>query len=381
MANPIVDLPEPLSPTSPTVSPSRTLIDHAIDGADFGDFPAQQAAADGEMNLQILRDDQVGGAGLDRLRRAAGFGIDQHPRVWMFRRGKHCRDLAGFDHRAVAHHQHAVGIAAHDREIMGDQQHREPPCLTLGFQQLQNLRLNGDIQRCGRFVGDQQGRIIGERHRDHHALSLTAGQFVRKRGQPVGGVGKSALLQQRDDTGAQCTTAQPLMQGNRPRRFAARCDATGSGWSSAPEKSSRRRPPRSVRNAALEAPTVCWPLSTTEPVGLVAPGGKSCRIDKAVNDLPDPLSPTMANVSPRSTLNDTPSTTHFVPKFTDRLATCSSAISPASCATPGIKRVAHRFTDENQQGQNPAEHEKRGKPKPRRLQIILPLADELAQRG
>ena len=45
--------------------------------------------------------------------------------------------------------------------------------------QLENLRLNGHVQRGGRLVGDQQRRIAGQRHGDHHALPHAAGKLVR----------------------------------------------------------------------------------------------------------------------------------------------------------------------------------------------------------
>ena len=37
--------------------------------------------------------------------------------------------------------------------------------------QLQNLRLNRDVERGGRLVGDQQLGAAGDRHGDHDALS------------------------------------------------------------------------------------------------------------------------------------------------------------------------------------------------------------------
>ncbi len=45
--------------------------------------------------------------------------------------------------------------------------------------QVEDLRLDGDVQRRGRFIGDQHLRIAGQRHGDHHALPHAAGQLVR----------------------------------------------------------------------------------------------------------------------------------------------------------------------------------------------------------
>ena len=45
--------------------------------------------------------------------------------------------------------------------------------------QIEDLRLDGDVERGGRLVGDQELGIAGERHRDHHALAHAAGELVR----------------------------------------------------------------------------------------------------------------------------------------------------------------------------------------------------------
>ena len=44
---------------------------------------------------------------------------------------------------------------------------------------VEDLRLDGDVERGGRLVGDQHLRIAGERHGDHHALAHAAGKLVR----------------------------------------------------------------------------------------------------------------------------------------------------------------------------------------------------------
>ena len=44
--------------------------------------------------------------------------------------------------------------------------------------QLQNLGLDGDVQRGGRLVGDEDVGLAGQRHGDHDALAHTAGELV-----------------------------------------------------------------------------------------------------------------------------------------------------------------------------------------------------------
>ena len=96
---------------------------------------------------------------------------------------EHVLHGAGLDDPAFGHDAHPVRDLTHDREIMGDQQHGHAEAWVL--QQLQDLRLDGDIERGGRFVGNQQVGLVGERHGDHHALAL-AGQ--------LDGVGAQALF-------------------------------------------------------------------------------------------------------------------------------------------------------------------------------------------
>ena len=52
MVRPVVDLPQPDSPTMATVSPRSTLERDAVDGLDLADHPAQRPALDGEVLLQ-----------------------------------------------------------------------------------------------------------------------------------------------------------------------------------------------------------------------------------------------------------------------------------------------------------------------------------------
>ena len=45
--------------------------------------------------------------------------------------------------------------------------------------ELEDLRLDRDVERGRRLVGDQQLRLAGQRHGDHHALAHAAGEAVR----------------------------------------------------------------------------------------------------------------------------------------------------------------------------------------------------------
>ena len=77
------------------------------------------------------------------------------------------------------------------------------------LEKLEDLRLDGDIQRGGRLVGDEQVRLVGERHGDHHALALAAGELVRIALQPRLRLGDADLREELDA----CARARPARSG------------------------------------------------------------------------------------------------------------------------------------------------------------------------
>ena len=64
-------------------------------------------------------------------------------------------------------------------EVVGDQDHRRAELALQLDDQLEDLRLDGDVERRGRLVGDQHLGIAGERHGDHGALAHAARELVR----------------------------------------------------------------------------------------------------------------------------------------------------------------------------------------------------------
>ena len=81
------------------------------------------------------------------------------------------------------------------------------------LQQLQDLRLDGDVERGGRLVGDQQVGLVGERHGDHHALPLAAGKLVRIGAEPLLGSSRCRPCVSSSSTRARAVaSSRPLMQ-------------------------------------------------------------------------------------------------------------------------------------------------------------------------
>ena len=62
---------------------------------------------------------------------------------------------------------------------MRDQHDRGAGALLHFQHQIEDLRLDGDVERRRRLVGDEDRRRAGHRDRDHHALAHAAGQLMR----------------------------------------------------------------------------------------------------------------------------------------------------------------------------------------------------------
>ena len=92
---------------------------------------------------------------------------------------EHIRDAAGLDQPSRIHHRYPVNELRHHAEVVRDQDHRHLELLLQRAEQVEDLRLDGHIQRGCRLVGQQQRRRACQRDRDHHALAHTAGELMR----------------------------------------------------------------------------------------------------------------------------------------------------------------------------------------------------------
>jgi hypothetical protein len=155
-ASPSVVLPDPDSPTMPSVWPCRTGDVDAVHRLDVIHGAPQRPLLDREPDLEVAA------AASPRARMAApggsplGSAASSMLGVGMLRIGEDFRCFRCSTILPVGHHADPVGELAHDAQVVGDEQHRHA---VLGFsstQQLEDLRLHGDVERRGRLVGDQQ---------------------------------------------------------------------------------------------------------------------------------------------------------------------------------------------------------------------------------
>src|SRR5690554_6427486 len=108
--------------------------------------------------------------------------------------------------------------------------------------------------------------------------------------------------------------------------------------------------------------------------------GSRRRMEWAVTDFPEPLSPTSARVCPGWISKLTPRTARVssrsVRKATLRL---SIRINGSVMSFPRVEGIAQGFADEYQQRQHHRQHDEGGDAQPGRLQIGLALGDQLTQ--
>ena len=105
-------------------------------------------------------------------------------------------DRAFLDLVAAEHDHDAVGHLRHHGHVMGDEHHRRAGLALQPVDQGQDLGLDGHVQRGGRFIRDQQARLAGQRHCDHHALAHAPAQFMGILLQAAFRFGDAHLLEQ-----------------------------------------------------------------------------------------------------------------------------------------------------------------------------------------
>ena len=126
----------------------------------------------------------------------------------MLRRGEEGVGVGDLDDLAGIHQRHALRHAGDDRQVVRDQ-HQAHAVLALQVaQQVEDLRLDRDVERGRRLVGDQVVGLGGQRHRDHHALLLAAAHAERVLVDAALGLGDADAPQPVDGLGARRVAAQ-----------------------------------------------------------------------------------------------------------------------------------------------------------------------------
>ena len=99
---------------------------------------------------------------------------------------------------AAVHHRNAIGPLPDEAQVVRDEQQAHRELVAKTVEQLEDLRLDGDVKGCRRFVGDQETRAAGDGHGDHHALTLPTRQLVREIVDSTRGFGNPDEVEQFD---------------------------------------------------------------------------------------------------------------------------------------------------------------------------------------
>ena len=125
-----------------------------------------------------------------------GNGAQQGAGIRMLGAVENLIDGGVFHHLPAIHHHHTVGDARNHAQIMGDPNDRHAKFLLQILHQLNNLCLNGHIQRCGGLIGDQKVGLTGQGDGNHDPLPHPTGKLVGIVFHPFGGIRNADQFQQ-----------------------------------------------------------------------------------------------------------------------------------------------------------------------------------------
>lgn len=107
--------------------------------------------------------------------------MQQSRGVGMFRSGEHVCSGANFRDSAGIENEDAIRESGEKERIMSNQNQRETATFANRAEKLQHVALGCGIERCSRFIGDEEGRSARDGLRDQNALALASAQLMRKR--------------------------------------------------------------------------------------------------------------------------------------------------------------------------------------------------------
>ena len=160
------------------------------------------------------------GLGLER-RVEARDGAEETYRVGVQRTREQLGHRDALDHPAGIHHDHPLRHLRHDAHVVGDQDDRGADPLLQLVHEVQDLRLDGDVERRGGLVGDQQARVAGHGHRDHHPLAQPARELEGILFRAPRGLGDANELERRHGRRQRVLARQALMGLDRLGDLAA----------------------------------------------------------------------------------------------------------------------------------------------------------------
>ena len=119
------------------------------------------------------------------------------------------------DHLAGVHHGHLVGPAGDHAEVVGDQDDGHAEVASQRVDEVEDLRLDGDVEGGRGLVGDEQLGLAGQGDGDHHPLPHAARELVRVVVDPGCGARDPRELEDLDGAGASRPPGHRAVQQHR----------------------------------------------------------------------------------------------------------------------------------------------------------------------
>src|SRR5262245_30760446 len=214
MQRPVVVLPQPLSPTSPNVSPRRRVKSTPSTALTS---PTRRRARMPSVTGKNLRrlltsrsvEASVAGTVMPQLRsrrrsrgrvstRTGGPPALPARAAAMARAVIDRRRRPALHDAARIHHVDPLGVTRHHPEIVCDNDECRVEPTRQPIHQFEDLRLDGHVERGRRLVCDDELGIAGDRDRDHDALAHAARELVRILLETAGRIGDADQAEQLD---------------------------------------------------------------------------------------------------------------------------------------------------------------------------------------
>jgi hypothetical protein len=104
-------------------------------------------------------------------------GIEQGPGIRVTRLRQDFACLSDLHQVTVVHDAHPIREFRYQRQIMAYEQQSQAMCLFQSSEKLEELGLDGWIERAGRLVRDKQSRVVTDRQGETDALAHSTGEL------------------------------------------------------------------------------------------------------------------------------------------------------------------------------------------------------------
>lgn len=127
-------------------------------------------------------------------------------------------DRSGSDRFRLPHDELPIGDLSHHSHVVGDEEDAGVEVVLEFTKQRQNLRLDRHVQCSGRFVGDEDFRLTGQRHGDDRVLTHATGHLVKVLSGAARRLGDAHPLHELDDTLLRLSTGLALVHAQHFRQ-------------------------------------------------------------------------------------------------------------------------------------------------------------------